>query len=47
MLVRYDEDINMQVFDSFARIVGNKNILNTGNASSTGKQDEQIEGSQD
>lgn len=46
MLVRYDEDINMQVFDSYARIVGNKNILNAGNANS-GKQDEQIEGSQD
>jgi len=37
----------MQVFDSFARIVGNKNILNAGNANTTGKQDEQIEGSQD
>lgn len=43
MLVNYDNEINMQVFESFSRVIGCKDMLNSNNSNS----DDQIEGSND
>jgi hypothetical protein len=43
MLVNYDNEINMQVFESFSRVIGCKDMLNPNNSNS----DDQIEGSND